>query len=80
MALRTRLISARGQIVRGEILHKSRLSWGAFGVGNNLFTTAGPLTDSLGLSLATYCGIIDDGMMTATLAAPRDPMIRFLDR
>ena len=54
---------------------QGRMSW-----GNNLFTTAGPLTVSLVLSLATYCGIIDDGMMTATLAAPRDPMIRFLDR
>ena len=39
-----------------------------------------PTHVSLGLSLATYCGIIDDGTMTATLAAPRDPMIRFLDR
>ena len=49
-------------------------------LGVNLFTTAGPLTVSLGLSLATYCGIIDDGMMTAMLAAPRDLMIWFLDR
>ena len=48
--------------------------------GDNLFTTAGPLTVSIGLSLATYCGIIDEGMITAMLAAPRDPMIRFLDR
>ena len=47
-------------------------------VGDNLFT-AGLLTVSLGLSLATYSDIIDDGMMTATLAAARDPMIRFLD-
>ena len=47
-------------------------------LGGNLFTTAGPLTVSLGLSLATFCGIIDDGMMMATLAAPRDPMIRLL--
>ena len=51
------------------------MSW-----GDNLFTTAGPLTVSLGLSLATYCGIIEEGMMTATLAAARDPMIQFLDR
>ena len=34
----------------GDILHWGRMSW-----GDNLFTTAGPLTVSLGLSLAISC-------------------------
>ena len=77
---------ALGQNVLGGIWKLGTIySFGSWGqsihleVGDNLFT-AGPLTVSLGLNLATYCGIIDDGMMTVTLAAARDPMIRFLDR
>ena len=38
------------------------------------YARLGPLTDRLGLYLATYCG-----MMIATLAAARDPMVRLLD-
>ena len=79
--LASETISALGQIVRGDTsCTRAECPGGHLEVGDNLFTTAGPLTVSLGLSLATYCGIIDDGMMMATLAAPRDPMIRFLDR
>ena len=82
-------ISALGQTVRGDIRYYFRPradcpgghpALGQNAWRDNLFTTAGPLTVSLGLSLATYCGITDDGMMTATLAAPRDLMIRFLGR
>ena len=46
--------SALGQNVLGGIWRGGR--------GGNLFTTAGPLTVSLGLSLAIYCGLWhDDG-------------------
>ena len=38
--------------------------------GDNLPTTAGPLTDSVWLGLTTYCG-----MTIATLAAARDPIL-----
>ena len=61
--------------------------WGAFGEGEggaNLLTTAGTLILRLGLGLATYYLVSRSqtlhGMMIATLAVDRDPMIRLLDR
>ena len=70
----------RVQTKNGHPALEQNVLGGIWSGGDNLPTTTGPLTVSLGLSLAIYCGINDDGMMTATLAAPRDPMIRFLDR
>ena len=69
--MRTRLISALWQIGHPALEQNVLgVNWSG---RDKLPTTAGPLTVILGLSLATYCSIVDDGMMTVTLAAVRDP-------